>query len=117
VQDMLEQENKTIDQSLQNITDRDHKQESEERMIVAGGGATIEEAQYELEKARKINKGAQIYKKRDSYRTVIPNLLTKDEADKLLIKVKADVNPGAYIVRKTKWCESIQTTDKYVVCN
>ncbi len=113
----LEQENEALNQQFISESNEESTAQIEERMIIAGGDKTIEEAQYELAKAKKISSVAQIYKKRNSYRTVIPNLFDKDEATKLLIEVREKINSGAYIVRKNKWCPNIEENDQYLICN
>ena len=93
------------------------KSNVQEWLIVAGGDTTIEAAQDELNKAKKISPDAKIYKKGNMYRTVIPHFYSKTEADNSLSTAKNTVNPDAYIVGINSWCKSVQDNGTYITCS
>lgn len=90
--------------------------EPTEWYIVAGGDANMDEANFELEKAIKINSNSSIVKKGNSYRTVLMGYATKLDAEKQLLTVRTKINPTSYIVRKSTWCTTIEQTEECLIC-
>jgi hypothetical protein len=89
---------------------------NEEWYIVAGGDANMDEANFELEKAIKINANSTIIKKGNSYRTVLVGYLTKADAEKQLEIVKLKLNSTAYIVKKNSWCSTLENSSECLIC-
>ncbi len=113
----LQEINKVYEQSFVDTSNSESKSTSEEWLIVAGGDTTIEAAQDELSKAKKINPAAKIYKKGNMFRTVIPNFFNKNDANNILPDVKKGVNSESYIVSLSSWCKSVQDNGDYITCN
>lgn len=71
---------------------------------VIGGDGTIEAAQSRVQKAKELNyPEVIIYKKKNSYRTVI-KFPSKQEADSKIGEIQAKLNKGAYVVNLDRWC-------------
>lgn len=87
----------------------------EEWLIIVGNDTSLEAARDELNKARKVSPDARIYKKGSTFTTVIPNLVSRDEAIRRLPQMKLSVNSNAYILKD--WCTSVQDTGDFLVCN
>jgi hypothetical protein len=113
----LQETNEVYEQSLVTTSNSESARNPEEWLIIAGGDATIEAAQDELNKAKKISSEARIYKKGNMYRTVIPNFFSRTEAINRLPDVKRDVNSGAYVVTLNNWCRNVQDNGAYLSCN
>jgi hypothetical protein len=89
---------------------------NDEWYIVAGGDANMNEANFELEKAIKINAHSIIIKKGNSFRTVLVGYSSKTEADKYLKEVKEKINKTAYIVNKKSWCSQLENGNECLIC-
>lgn len=86
-------------------------------IIIAGGDATIEEADWEVKKVEKLELPVEIYKKGNMFRTVVGPFSKKATAESLLTEIRSEVNSGAYIVDLASWCESNDFNGSYYVCN
>jgi len=86
-------------------------------LIIAGGDKNLDQAKFELQKARKINPNAVLYKKGNMYRTVFNGFRNRQDAQSLIGSVRASLNSGAYIVKQANWCPAYQTTPDCLVCN
>jgi len=87
-----------------------------EWFIIAAGNNDIGGANINLEKAIKINPNSSIIKKENSFRTVLMGYLSKAEAESQLEKVRNEVNPKSYIVRKSTWCNTIERGSECLIC-
>ncbi|WP_426481653.1 hypothetical protein [Chryseobacterium sp. R2ACT005] len=87
-----------------------------EWFIIAAGNTDIGEANINLEKAVKINHNSSIIKKGGSFRTVLMGYPSKVEAESQLQKVRNEVNPMSYIVRKATWCNTIEKGSECLIC-
>lgn len=87
-----------------------------EWFIVAGGDSKIEDANFELKKAIKINPNSAIIKKGNVFRTILMGYTSKVEAISLLQLVRRQVNQTAYVVKKSSWCNSYEQTKECLVC-
>jgi len=87
-----------------------------EWFIIAAGNNDIDGANINLDKAIKINHNSTIIKKGGSYRTVLMGYFSKTEAESQLEKVRNEVNPMSYIVRKATWCNTIERGDDCLIC-
>lgn len=90
--------------------------EPTEWYIIAGGDTNMDGANFELEKAIKINANSNIIKKGNSYRTVLMGYTTKLDAEKQLLTVRTKINPTSYIVQKSTWCRIIEQTEECLIC-
>jgi hypothetical protein len=118
----LQQQTTLVEQSLVNRQtpidqSSGNKANADEWAIFSGGDTTIEAAKFELNKARKISPDAQIYKKGNWFRTVIPHFSDRDDALNRLPEVKRVVNANAYINRISDWCPNPAAGAEYVTCN
>ena len=84
-------------------------------MIVVGGDKTLEAAEFELNKAKKISSKATIYQREKSYRTVITEITKSDEEVQLLAEAKT-IFKDAYVRTESEWCNQIIESDKYFIC-
>jgi hypothetical protein len=89
---------------------------NDEWYIIASGDANMDDANYELKKAIKINANSKIMKKGNSYRTVLVGYSSKTEADIYLQEVKEKINKTAYIVNKNSWCHQIENSNECLIC-
>ncbi|KAA2224676.1 hypothetical protein [Chryseobacterium sediminis] len=87
-----------------------------EWFIIAAGDNDINGANINLDKAIKINHNSTIIKKGGSFRTVLMGYFSKTEAESQLEKVRNEVNPMSYIVRKATWCNTIERGSDCLIC-
>ncbi len=92
-------------------------EESVEYYIIAGGDISIPEAQDELKKALKIHQFSAIIKKGNLYRTVLTDLFSRTDAEKILSQARKVLNSSSYIVKKINWCKSITQGTECLICN
>lgn len=90
---------------------------SNEWIILAGSDATLKEAQFELDKAKRISTAARIYKAGSLFRTVIPNFVSREAAEARLNDVRKNVNTGAYAFLLKGFCASPQDVGDFIQCN
>lgn len=73
--------------------------------IVAGADKSLESAQTEVDKLKAAGfTDAQVLKRGDWYRTVVP-VQTNEDSAAALGKIKSQVRQSAYAVDLNKWCE------------
>ncbi len=82
--------------------------------IVIGSDETVEAAQFESDKAKKILQSNEkysfrmrnpiIFSKNNRYYTIISSFKNKEEAEKALPEIKKLVRKDAYIINEKKWC-------------
>ncbi|MDR6463358.1 hypothetical protein [Chryseobacterium sediminis] len=87
-----------------------------EWFIIATGSKDLDGANISLEKAIKINQNSSIIKKGGSFRTVLMGYPSKIEAESQLQKVRNEINPTSYIVRKSSWCNTIEKGSECLIC-
>jgi len=86
--------------------------EGEGTVVVAGADRTLESAQVEVNKLKAAGfSKAQVVKRGDWYRTVVP-VASETTAATTLDKIKTEVRPSAYAVNLNRWCnKAAQSTD------
>lgn len=85
------------------------------RWIVVGADRTLEEAQFEANKARRAGYNPAIYLRQNSYRTVI-EFPSDEEAKASLKAVRARLNDTAYLRDLSSWCPNPAQQSGYFRC-
>lgn len=104
-----------INQYLQPLTANSFSTGSE-WLIITGGDRSYEEAEFELNKALKLNPNSTIFKRENSYRTAMGGYFSKSEAEAVLVIAKKQLNASAYIVKKDIWCKNPVIGEKCLEC-
>lgn len=108
---------KDTDESLQTVqTVQTVKTADNLRWIIISTDRTLEEAEFEVRKARKLGyENVSIYFRQNSYRVVI-ELPTGSEARERLPDIRARLRNDAYRRALDQWCPTPQKRDGYFQC-
>jgi len=99
----------------QSLIPKQH-QDIQEWAIIAGGDLTLEAASDEVKKIEKLDYPVSIYKKRNSYRTVVGPFLDKTSMSVALVEIKEKVRKGSYAVNLKSWCKTYEIKDGFTDC-
>jgi hypothetical protein len=86
-----------------------------EWVIVAGTDISMDQAQYELEKARSVSVAARVYKVGNQYRTVIPGFSSHGDAERALPEARRIVNPTSFVLALAGWCSNPKVVNEDLI--
>lgn len=87
-----------------------------EWVVIAGTDISLEAAQYEMRKVKKLDLPVSIYKKGDKFITVVGPFANYDAALKIVPEIKKTVNSTAYQVRLNNFCPNAEMQKGYLLC-
>jgi hypothetical protein len=107
---LLEAEQKaaTLSQSLKSP-------DIQEWVIIAGADSSVEDALDEVRKFKELKYSVDIYKKENSFRTVVSPFRDKNAVSAALPEIRK-VRKDSYPVNLNTWCKSPERRDRYIEC-
>lgn len=87
----------------------------QEWIIIAGADSSVKAALDEVKKLKELKYSVDIYKKENSFRTVIGPFQDKNAGLVALVEVR-EIRKDSYLVNLKTWCKNSERKDSFVEC-
>jgi hypothetical protein len=85
-------------------------------VIVTGSDRTVDEAQPEIAKAKKLGYSTTLYRKANWYKTTVGPFPSRSDAERANIAVRQTLRPDSYVVNVDTWCPSQKPQSGLIEC-